>query len=335
MVNRIIPLLLFFCTINAQIALPTFQGVHKVHSSSSALYSFTSHTFTNSGATLREGPTHAQCHSEYSPSWTDTTDYFTMNNNNGIQIWTVPATGQYTIEAWGASSGVGNSNWGPGGFAGLGVKYTGTFTLEQGNKLSIVVGQQGAGASYGCMGGGGSFVALGADYTTATPLLVAGGGGGSGTYQTSKHANQDATYSNTGQSSSDGIAGGSGGNYGGYDTDLPHYMAQPGGGFYTRAPSTNAQYTGDPGYAFRQIPYGGEGRVNGSTSEGGFGGGGGGNIDSSGGGGYSGGAGHGSSSSNGAWNTGGSGGGGSYNSGTNKIQGGTNEDNGKVIITKL
>ena len=97
MVNRIIPLLLFFCTINAQIALPTFQGVHKVHSSSSALYSFTSHTFTNSGATLREGPTLAQCHSEYSPSWTDTTDYFTMNNNNGIQIWTVPATGQYNI----------------------------------------------------------------------------------------------------------------------------------------------------------------------------------------------------------------------------------------------
>ena len=35
MVNRIIPLLLFFCTINAQIALPTFQAVHKPHTSSS------------------------------------------------------------------------------------------------------------------------------------------------------------------------------------------------------------------------------------------------------------------------------------------------------------
>ena len=133
-ISYIIIVLLFICwELNAQMALPTFQGVQSA--SEPPLYSFSSHTFTNCGATLREGPTLAQCNSAYSPSWTDNTAYFTMNNNNGIQIWTVPATGQYTIEAWGASSGVGNSNWGPGGFAGLGVKYTGTFTLAQGNEL--------------------------------------------------------------------------------------------------------------------------------------------------------------------------------------------------------
>jgi hypothetical protein len=55
----------------------------------------------------------------------------------------------------------------------------GVFALVAGETLSILVGQQ-AGASVSKIpaGGGGTFVALGANYTTATPLLVAGGGAG-------------------------------------------------------------------------------------------------------------------------------------------------------------
>ena len=103
MVNRIMPLLLFFYTINAQIALPTFQGVHTPHStsSSSSLYEFTSHTFTNCGATGKEGPTLANCKSSYDVSWEDDTDYFNVPNDAGIVYWTVPVTGTYTLHARG------------------------------------------------------------------------------------------------------------------------------------------------------------------------------------------------------------------------------------------
>ena len=86
MIKRIVPLLLFFYFINAQIALPTFQAVHKPHTSSS--YDFTSHTFTNCGETGKDGPTLSDCTGDvnYSDSWTDNTDYF--NVTSGIQEWT-------------------------------------------------------------------------------------------------------------------------------------------------------------------------------------------------------------------------------------------------------
>ena len=66
--------------------------------------------------------------------------------NKGIQIWTVPVTGTYVIEAAGASGGNGSdpfvslAHWKLGG---LGAKMTGTFQLNQGTKLKILVGQEG------------------------------------------------------------------------------------------------------------------------------------------------------------------------------------------------
>ena len=108
MIRRTIPLLLFLYAINAQIALPTFQDVHKPHStSSSSLYDFTSQTFTNCGETGKDGPTLSDCTGDvnYSDSWTDNTDYF--NVTSGIQEWTVPSNGTYTIQAWEAQGGGG------------------------------------------------------------------------------------------------------------------------------------------------------------------------------------------------------------------------------------
>ena len=109
--------LLFLSVINAQIALPTFQGVHKPASSS--LYSFTSQTFTNCGTTGIDGPTLSDCTSDenYSDSWTDNTSYF--NVSAGIQSWKVPSTATYTIEVWGAA--------GEGTRAGDGAKIKGNF----------------------------------------------------------------------------------------------------------------------------------------------------------------------------------------------------------------
>ena len=110
MIKRAISLLFFLSFINAQIALPTFQAVHtpQTLSSSSSLYDFTSHTFTNCGATGRNGPTLANCISSYNTSWENNTDYFNVPSDAGIQYWTVPQTATYTIEVWGAGGGGGS-----------------------------------------------------------------------------------------------------------------------------------------------------------------------------------------------------------------------------------
>ncbi|PFX18751.1 hypothetical protein AWC38_SpisGene16847, partial [Stylophora pistillata] len=101
--------------------------------------------------------------------------------NNGIQIWSVPVTGWYVIEASGAS-GANGTNWNQTEWriGGLGAKIRGTFTLAEGTKLKILVGQEGHhGTDFGDApggGGGGTFVT----FLDATPLIIAGGGGGGG-----------------------------------------------------------------------------------------------------------------------------------------------------------
>ena len=128
--------------ISAQIALPTFQAVHKPQStSSSSLFVFTSHTFTNCGATGREGPTLANCKSSYDVSWEDDTDLFNVQTQ-GFQEWTVPTDDNYTIEVWGA--GGGSTNYGA---QGGGTKIKGNFDLIENHVLKIMVGQLGTNSS--------------------------------------------------------------------------------------------------------------------------------------------------------------------------------------------
>ena len=95
---RIAPLLCLFYFLNAQIALPTFQAVQKPHSASSSSGPF---TFTNCGATGKSGPTQSDCNSEYSGTSLDGN----VTVSSGIQTWTVPSSGTYTIEVWGADGG--------------------------------------------------------------------------------------------------------------------------------------------------------------------------------------------------------------------------------------
>ena len=54
----------------------------------------------------------------------------------------------------------------------------GVFSLTAGQVLTILVGQLGPQTGSYPGGGGGTFVALGSSYTTATPLIVAAGGAG-------------------------------------------------------------------------------------------------------------------------------------------------------------
>ena len=167
MVRRITLILLsFFCIINAQIALPTFQAVHKPHSSSSS--SSDTLTFTNCGATERYGPTQGQVNSTYT-SGNSLYNAVTINTQ-GIQEWTVPSTGTYKVFVWGAQGGPGKTyDDDDTSRGGLGAVLSGDFNLTQNWVLKIIVGQRGPDSG----GGGGTFVAK----SDNTPLIVAGAGG--------------------------------------------------------------------------------------------------------------------------------------------------------------
>ena len=244
--------------------------------------------------------------------------------SNGIQIWSVPVTGRYIIEAFGASGANGtDSNQSEWRIGGLGAKMEGTFALAKGAKLKILIGQEGQRtADFGDMpggGGGGTFVTLLDD----TPLIIAGGGGGGGT---PKKQFEDG---DPGQATENGTrCGGTEGNGGqpcNADTGIvdPRILAGGGAGLKSNGGGgSGPEITSSLSFI--------NGGIGGTcpVSHGGFGGGSFGFVAGGGGGGYSGGGVVGSSSSGVA------GGGGSYNIGTNQQnKAGVNKGDGKVIIT--
>ena len=147
------------------------------------LYYFQEHNFTNCGSSKNTGPRLSNCKTSYDKTgenpnafWNNT-DLFDVTN--GIQIWTVPQTGNYEIEAKGASEGC---------RYGRGAIVKATFNLQRGDKYMILVGQEGSEhrdySKYdkGCGGGGGTFMVKGTDPQTISlddVVIVAGGGGGS------------------------------------------------------------------------------------------------------------------------------------------------------------
>ncbi|MEI8192486.1 MAG: glycine-rich protein, partial [Flavobacteriia bacterium] len=266
-------------------------------------------TFTNCSATGQYGPTQGQVNSAYA----GTNLAGNVTSNNGIQTWTVPASGTYQIEAFGAQGG-GNNQF------GRGAQIRGDFNLTAGQQLQILVGQSGGYYQSGS-GGGGTFVVTSAN----TPLLIAGGGGGQYDQNSSLY-NAHAVTANNGQASgctSGGVAGAGGSGCG-------NNGASGGGGFITNGGSGSY---GTGGLSFLNGGNGGN-QSSQPACIGGFGGGGGthGNTGGGGGGGgYSGGAGgyH-------SGNDGSGGGGGSYNTGTNPVNaGGVNTGHGYVVITSL
>ena len=240
-------------------------------------------------------------------------------------------TGSYVIEAAGASGGNGvdrfvfPADWKLGG---LGAKITGTFQLNQGTKLNILVGQEGTTATVypGYMpgtGGGGTFVTLLDD----TPLIVAGGGGGGGAR--GNFTNGDPGQTTRNGSRCGGTQGG-GGKVCNANTGQEDFSLVAGGG-------AGILGNGSLWRAIKLVPRsfttGGNGgrRLFSSTVFGGFGGG---SIATrllgGGGGGYSGGGVLGTSEKGTA------GGGGSYNVGENQQNvAGANKGDGKVVITLL
>ncbi len=292
-----------------------------------SLFVFTSHTFTPCSATGPTGPSLANCTSAYSSSnFEDNVSYF--NVSDGIQIWTVPVTGSYTITAVGAKGGRGRE-----GVGGTGASITGTFSLTQGAKLKMIIGQSGTdNASLYGGGGGGSFVQNNADLTATGILVIAGGGGGGAYYPYATNVNAVTTNS--------GLAGWNGSD----NRSLNNPASSGNGGSWT---STNGGgggggggFSGDGGgnglsSCNLDCGVGGKSFLNGGAGgRGNFGGGFGGGASGDwwqmsgggGGGGYSGGS--------GGYHFGGGGGGGSYNNGSSQTNlAGSNNATGYVTIT--
>ena len=330
--------LLFLSFINAQIALPTFQAVHKPHAATST----GTLTFTNCDETGKSGPDQSDCNSEYSGT---SLEGLVTISTQGIQEWTVSATATHTIEVWGAAGG---TQLYSGDYAGgKGAKIIGSFSLTQGEVIKIIVGQKGEdtratnqnNAAPG--GGGGGFVWKSA---SGTLLIAAGGGGGGG------RSSHDGIHSNSSTSGNDAAYvsnGGTSGNGGTSNTGGSSYWAGGGAGWLNDGTGGNVStnysyvatqyYNGDGG---RKPLNGGQGGERGTDGrdeggDGGFGGGGGGgsdNMGTGGGGGYSGGGG-----ARGGGNNAAGGGGGSYNDGSDQTNtSGSDSGNtghGKVIIS--
>ena len=106
----------------------------------------------------------------------------------------MPYTGDYIIEAMGAAGGY-DTNPNSTQYRGKGARMIGTFCLNKGEVIQILVGQEGVlnkvGHSNG--GGGGTFVVRGAK----TPLIIAGGGGGTESAR-SRHSGCDASTRSSG-----------------------------------------------------------------------------------------------------------------------------------------
>ncbi len=227
-----------------------------------SLFDFDSHLFSSCGASGPRGPELNACRGAYNGAdWAAAQELFDVIG--GIQQWTVPETGTYRLEAWGARGG---------GNGGNGAYMSGTFELDVGQVLQILVGQTGGAAAnnVGNGGGGGSFIVAEDD----VPLLIAGGGAGTGHNNSAGNAanmlGQTGPNGNGGALGNAG-AGGQDGNGGeeGYTTagnDIPN--SGGGGGLITDGGSAGAARGGA---AFINGGVGGD-------STGGFGGGGGSNV---------------------------------------------------------
>ncbi|TDO22275.1 LamG-like jellyroll fold domain-containing protein, partial [Sediminibacterium goheungense] len=293
------------------------------------------YSFTTCGATGTNGPTQTQVNLTYASS-----SITGVVSNNGIQEWTVPATGLYSIKVAGAKGG------GNGG--GNGAVLSGEFILTQGHVIQIVVGQRGTGG-FGQLGsvnsgggGGGSFVV---NKTTNTILLIAGGGGGGNGDYGAGFPNTLGNPGSTGTSGNSTCQTGGGINGNGGKNGITDDPAAGGGGYLTNGENSPGTFFAVGGQAFTNGAKGGTGRTGTYFGgDGGFGGGGGGTsnvlVRGGGGGGYSGGQGgtyqiaqttvYTSNSDRGH-----GGGGGSINNGTNQLTYATNAAAGYVTVTTL
>jgi hypothetical protein len=191
-------------------------------------------------------------------------EVYVFSYTGSIVEFTIPESGTYKIEAWGARGGSNTSETGPKGAYSKSI-----VSLNKDEKIKILVGERGYGGTFGttsvCSGGGGGGTFIAKD---RTPLCVAGGGGsfvGNPNQAIQSHACGQATQlsANAGTGQATLKMGGKAAQYGG-----------GGGGFEGNGADGTAGSWGKGGYSFlnggaRQIA----GTVGTNYSYGGFGGG--------------------------------------------------------------
>jgi len=281
---------------------------------SSALYAFTSFTFTPCGTSGVSGPNLAKCQAQYAAApWAQNPSSFSVTT--GVQSWVVPATGNYQITVAGAAGGNGTNyaTVSQPGYGGNGAVLTAVVPLTQGTALRLMVGQKGSSSSLDGGGGGGTFVAI-----ASNPVMVAGGGGGATPNPPYRGDNASLTTSGTcGYGTQYEGTNGNGGFY------ISNSEGAGGSGFTGNGASTGNY--GGQSYSFLNGGVSsGTSNACGIAAPGGFGGGGGaGCWGGGGGGGFSGGCGGGEG-----------GGGGSYYTGSLVSSAVTNTGDGYITITK-
>ena len=332
-----------------------------------ALFEFTSFTFTTGGGHSPVGQSLSTflAHSDYNTStytWLSDTNFFDVTTNDGtypvgIQLFTIPKTGTYRINARGAYGGAAGSGSGTSSTytGGVGATIQGDFDLIAGEKIEILVGNPGdtyyrtSYAYGGACGGGGTFVIKEGGNTTSDILVIAGGGGGA---EYASNSRNTSTHGGSGRPST--VSGGAGGNssqmIGSYGAAAPNYSAGSfgdiarggingyggggavgggGGGFFDRGGTGNATTSVTSSASQAGLGYltgtgytsslrGRGGQSNRLGEFGGFGGGGGAQELTGYGGGGGGYSGGGAGNFNGTQGNGG--GGGSYNNGANKVE---------------
>ena len=272
------------------------------------VYDFQSFSFEESSSANYLGPdtNYVVQRINGNDGWKSNSSYLSVNQ--GTWDWTVPSTGNFKIECWGAQGGRSNC-YGPAG--GQGAYATGVIRLTGGDQLKIIVGRMGQGNCYDC--GGGGFTAITNENYQA--IVVAGGGGGG----SASGMNGPGPFHGHANETGGGTAWANGGgpNQGGNGAGGP-----PGGG---------GGITGNGGGPWGGQSFQSGAQGGGNQARGGFGGGGGGGgtNGAGGGGGYGGGA-------SSRWSFYGAGGGSFVDPEATSIQKQASQKSGggKIVITK-
>jgi len=152
------------------------------------------------------------------------------NFSGQVIVCSIVSGGNYSLYAMGANGGNQRmDNLAPSYFGGKGAAIGGTFSLNFGDELWILVGGVGAthqgeslsGETYPGGGGGGTFVGVIRNNQPIAPLLIAGGGGGAGTDSTGlpgRGISGDPNVPDGNGTGDSAGAGGSNGNGGGGST---------------------------------------------------------------------------------------------------------------------
>ena len=158
--------------------------------------------FTNLGKIGPKGPNSIGSH------YKDQDHDGQVTLSSGIQLWTVPRTGEYRIEAIGASGGYSEDSFIKTG--GRGARMIGNFNLTKDEIIHVLVGQKGRKGNSNpknAGGGGGTFVVR----ENNKSLIVAGGGGGIKN-MSEQHPGCDASINTTGNAGNNSPLGTGGSN---------------------------------------------------------------------------------------------------------------------------